>query len=159
MARYNSRHSILVSDTIAILREELMRDVFDGAQAPTRIRYFVASGVNYGYDGATYDEFTEVPIERQSAWANISGIIGTVGKDDDLVSPNGRVVVGDTMVTYHYSAISGVYLNSELTQVELTTKPIDGIYDVIGHKITELANRPLCVRLALSLVRNDRVDL
>lgn len=146
MARYKNVHSIYLSDSIEILRDEYMRDVFNGAQAPTRIKTIAASGI--------MDELTEEFTAQTYSWVNISGIVHTVSENDELLGINGRVKIGDTSVLYHYSAISGIFINNELTEIELLTPALAGVYYVTGYKVSELAGAPLYVKVAMSLDRN-----
>lgn len=147
MARYGSHQNILVSDTIEILRDELRRDKFDGCEDATRVRVYATSG--------QINEFTEeVTYFLPHTWRNISGIVHTIGKEDELLGLGGRVKVGDTSVTYHYNAISGVYLNQPLREIELLVPGASGLYQVAGTYMSTLAGQPMYLKVALTLDTN-----
>ena len=147
MARYGRKHSILISDTIEILRDQVQRDMFDGAEAPTRIKVASISG--------QIDELTEeVTYFTAHSWNNVSGIVHTISEDDILLGIGGKVKVGDTSVLYHYNAVSGIFLNHPLTEIELLIPGISGVYAVAGHKVGEIAGQPIFLKVALTLDRN-----
>jgi len=147
MARYNSHHQILVSDTIDIIRDELRRDKFDGAEDATRIRVYALSG--------QIDEFTEeVTYFESHNWTYVSGIVHTIGEEDELLGLGGRIKIGDTSVTYHYNSISGVFLNQPIREIELLVPGASGLYQVAGTYMMTLAGQPMYLKVALTLDTN-----
>lgn len=143
MATYGRRHSILVSETIAILRDQVRRDMFDGNESPTRIRAYALSG--------TLDEFTEeVTYFATHNWQNASGILHTIGEKDELLGLGGKIRVGDSSVLYHYDAVSGIAQNQTLHEIEILTPAISGLYYVLGQKWSVIGGNPMFLKVAIA---------
>lgn len=147
MATYKHYHDIIINDDIELLREQAQRDMFGGADSPTKIRFSSISG--------TIDQFTEeVTFHTSDTWINVSGILGQVTEKDLLYGVDGRIKIGDTVITYHYSAISGVYHNRRIREIEILVPALSGIYGVVEQRVGSLAGYPICLQVYLNLDRN-----
>ena len=147
MASYKRHHSILIQDEILLLKDQIRRDMFDGAENGTRIRIKSISGM--------IDPYTE-EITYFTSYQNFnaSGIIGTVNEHDVLYSIAGRVKVGDLVITYPFDAVSGVYLNNVLDAILLSTPMASGLYFVSEKRVETLADTPIFLKVGLTLDQN-----
>lgn len=148
MGTYGREHQIIINDTIELLRDQIRRDMFDGAEEATRIKVFAASG--------TIDPFTEeVTYYEDHTWVNVSGIVRRLGEDDKLLGLGGRIKVGDTSVLYPWNTISGVFLQTGVKEIEIVLPGLSGIYQVAGHMVEAMAGYPIFLKVALTLDSND----
>lgn len=145
MATYGRKHGIIIQDDIELMRDQVRRDMFDGAEAATLIVL--------KHPASTVDEFTlEVTAGGADILEPISGIIGLIAEEDDLLAQAaGRVKVGDVSVLYHYEAISGVMHHSDINQIRLNVPAASGLYNVVGRHVTTLSNTPILIKFALNL--------
>jgi len=148
MAHYRRHHHIIIQEVADLESDRLRRDMFDGNEDCTRVKLSSISG--------TIDPWTEeITYYESVTYESVSGIVGTIAEDDMLLGLGGRIREGDTMVTYHYDTISGIYLNNELNDIELCVPGISGLYHVEGHKVGTVGARPMFVKVALKLDSND----
>lgn len=146
MARYKSYHNYHVSDSIYLIPDELIRDVFDGSEEGTRIRITTLSG--------QIDPYTEEITYFQShTWFNVSGIIGQI-KENDSILGAGRARPGDTVIVYPYAIVSGFCQGRDITAVEIATPNMSGIFMVTATQMDALADKPLFLSIALKLDLN-----
>ena len=148
MATYGREHNPVILEDIELLREQIIRDIFDHHQSPTRIVSLSISG--------SIDPFTEeITSFESNTYYNISGVIGSIGQEDILLGLNGRVEVGDLSIVYPYNVISGLFLNEDLNRVEVLQTAISGVYYVAGYMIETFGNIPIYVKVALKRDNND----
>lgn len=144
MATYGRHHNIQIGDEIALIRDQVRRDIFDGAEYPTEIILKSTS--------ATMDEFTEeITYTGSDTLVPVSGIIGRVVENDALMGVAGRVKMGDVSLLYHYDAISGTLHNNKIEQIRVLATAASGLYNVAGMHVESLANEPIYIKFALQL--------
>ena len=144
MGTYGREHNIILSDEIELLRDQVRRDIFDGAENATEILLRSTS--------ATMDQFTEeLTYSTSGVLIPMSGMIGRIAQDDVLLAGAGKVRVGDVSVIYHYNVISGTLLNNDIQQIKLLTPALSGLYNVVGMHAETMANQPIYIKFALNL--------
>mgnify|MGYP003642271478 CR=1 FL=1 len=147
MAGYKRAHQVLMNVTADLESYRMRRDMFDGNETATRVRILT---------GGTIDPYTEEITSQTEVWEPLSGILGTIKAEDELLGLiGGRLHVGDAMVTYHYDTVSGVFLQSDFTDIELVVPGVSGFYHVHGHKVNTVGGKPMFLRVGLSLDSND----
>lgn len=147
MGTFRKQHNPVLLQDVDLLKWQVQRDIFDGNESPTRVVLQSISG--------TIDPFTEeITHHEATTYFNASGIIGHVAENDVLLGVNGRVVIGDLSVVYHYDVISGVFLQNKLRQIQVNVPAASGLYHVAGHMVETFANKPIYVKVALKLDAN-----
>ncbi|MHA2067339.1 MAG: hypothetical protein ACXABY_23470 [Candidatus Thorarchaeota archaeon] len=147
MGTYGSEHNPVILDDIELLKDQIKRDTFDGFEVPTQIVMPSISG--------TIDPFTEeVTTFESTTYFNASGVVGQIAEDDMLLGVNGKVIVGDTSIVYHYDNISGALLQNNLNQIQVLATAASGLYHVSAHAVETFANLPIYVKVALKLDEN-----
>jgi len=127
----------------------MRRDMFDGNETATKIKVI-------GLSRGSIDPYTEEIISPAFSWTPISGILGTIQEQDELLGLiGGRLKIGDTMVTYHYDTISGVFLQQDIEDIEISATGVSGLYHVESYKVNSVAGKPMFLKVGLKLDSND----
>jgi hypothetical protein len=97
------------------------------------------------------DPYTEewTTSESETHWP-ASGIICQVTNESLLLGFEGKVKVGDMMVSYPYSAVSGVLAHENIETIKLLAPVVSGNYAVTGMTMDVIRNNVLFVDFALN---------